>query len=108
MDDESWKEPIVARYPDWGTERWEAMWRDREPPAAIGQEVEGEVISRAPFGVWVEAGLGTPALLLAPTMAGPPRPGDYPAIGARLSARVNAVTPKGEIGLTQRPADSGS
>jgi len=109
MDEEDriWRDQIAVRYPEWGTERWKARWRETPAPVRVGQAVIGEVIARAPFGVWLEAGLGTPALLLVPYMMPVERrsPIEYPELGVRLECWVRAVGPEGEVGVTQRPLD---
>ncbi|QDV81895.1 hypothetical protein TBK1r_08180 [Stieleria magnilauensis] len=69
----------------------------------------GNVISRAPFGVWLDISVKQPALLLVVNVDGANKKGisfaDYPQIGIELTARINALGDKGEIGLTQQNPD---
>jgi hypothetical protein len=71
----------------------------------VGQMVSGRVIARAPFGVWLDIGVGRPALLLVVNMndAGvqPIAAQDYPPKGAIVDARISSLGAQGEIGLTQ-------
>ena len=103
----AWGEDIRARFPDWGTDAAQVRWPAVKAGLAVGQAVRGEVIARAPFGVWVDIAAGHPALLLVPEMAGarerPIRFEEYPALGAVVAARVVALGDRAEIGLTQHP-----
>ncbi|NOT61141.1 MAG: hypothetical protein HOP19_13055 [Acidobacteria bacterium] len=105
LENNDWREEIKSRFPDWQTdvaiERWPAIRKS----LSIGQPVSGEVIARAPFGVWVDINVGQPALLIVVNMkdAGMRRIAfdDYPPKGAVVLARINALGEQGEIGLTQ-------
>jgi ribosomal protein S1 len=103
----AWGEDIRARFPDWGTDAFSARWSTIKGALAVGQEVRGEVIARAPFGVWVDIGAGHPALLLVPEMAGacerPLRFEDYPQLGEVIEARIVSLGDRAEIRLTQNP-----
>ena len=106
-----WREEIHARFPDWATEGALARWPEARARLAVGRDVRGEVIARAPFGVWVDIDAGHPALLLVPEMTGaserPIRFEDYPPIGAELDARIIALNDRAEIALSQRPGPGG-
>jgi hypothetical protein len=65
-----WGEDIKARFPDWGTDHVLTIWPSIRQHVMIGQTVFGEVVARAPFGVWIDIGIGHPALLLVPEMLG--------------------------------------
>jgi ribosomal protein S1 len=103
----AWGEDIRARFPDWGTEAALARWPAIKAGLAVGQLVRGEVIARAPFGVWVDIGAGHPALLLVPEMAGAQersiRFEEYPELGAVVEARVVSLGDRAEISITQNP-----
>ena len=103
----TWGEDIRARFPDWGTDAALARWPAVKAGLAVGQAVRGEVIARAPFGVWVDIAAEHPALLLVPEMSGarerPIRFEEYPALGAVVEARVIALGDRAEISLTQHP-----
>ena len=66
----TWGEEIKARFPDWGTDQIFLSWPSIRQHVTVGQTVSGEAVARAPFGVWIDIGIGHPALLLVPEMAG--------------------------------------
>lgn len=103
----AWEEDIRARFPDWGTDAVLARWSAIRSCLSIGQLVRGEVIARAPFGVWVDVAAGHPALLLVPEMTGARERRimfeDYPALGSTVEARVVSLGDRGEIALSQHP-----
>jgi hypothetical protein len=101
----AWDDDIRARFPDWCTDAALARWPAVKAGLAVGRAVRGEVIARAPFGVWVDIGAGHPALLLVPEMAGadvrPIRFEEYPELGAVVEARIVSLGDHAEISLTQ-------
>jgi hypothetical protein len=104
---DAWRAQLRAHFSDWGTTAWEDLWRSRPAPASIGQRLIGQVIAMAEFGVWLDAGLGTPVLLLVPYMLNdaPLTIEMYPALGASLTCWVRTVGSTGEIGVTQHSPD---
>jgi predicted RNA-binding protein with RPS1 domain len=72
---------------------------------SAGQTVRGQVIARAPFGVWIDIDVGHPALLLVPEMRGARERRitfeQYPLIGTIVEARVICLGDRGQISLTQ-------
>jgi predicted RNA-binding protein with RPS1 domain len=103
----AWDEDIRAHFPDWGTDAVLARWPAIRSRLSIGHMVRGEVIARAPFGVWVDIAVGHPALLLVPEMAGAWERRivfeDYPPLGSTVEARIIALGDRGEIALSQNP-----
>jgi predicted RNA-binding protein with RPS1 domain len=103
----AWDGDIRGRFPDWGTDVALARWPEVRSRLSVGQAVRGEVVARAPFGVWVDIGAGHPALLLVPEMAGARlraiRFEEYPAPGTTVEARVISLGDRAEISLTQNP-----
>jgi hypothetical protein len=102
-----WCDEIRARFPDWGSEAAALRWPEVRGKLAVGQAVAGVVVARAPFGVWLDIGVGHPALLRVPEMERARERrltfADYPAIGAALRARVIWISDSQcEISLTQR------
>lgn len=97
-------------FPDWLTDAATERWPTIKQSLTIGQTVRGRVISRAPFGVWLDIGVNHPALLLVVNMDGAQDRritiDDYPQKGSELSARVNALGDRCEIGLTQQKPDA--
>jgi ribosomal protein S1 len=103
----AWDDDIRARFPDWGNDVARARWPNTRARLVVGQTVRGEVIARAPFGVWVDIAVGHPALLLVPEMADarfrPIQFAEYPALGAMVEARIVSLGDRAEIRLTQNP-----
>ena len=75
-----------------------------KPPGSVGRRSGTDWSSanrsrarwwRSPFGVWLDIGVGHPALLLVPEMEGAQRHritfDDYPAIGRTLEGRIVGI-----------------
>lgn len=109
MPEADWAADIRAVFPDWLTDSAIQRWPAIRGSLAVGQPISGKVISLAPFGVWLDIGVGQPALLLVVNMAGANSKRvtfeDYPRMGTVLDARINALGDRGQIGLTQQNPD---
>jgi transcriptional accessory protein Tex/SPT6 len=105
-----WDADIRAVFPDWQTDTAVERWSSIRESLRVGQTVTGKVVSRAPFGVWLDIDVDQPALLLVVNMDGANTRritfDDYPQIGIALTARINALGDRGEIGLTQQNPDT--
>ena len=83
-------------------------WNDVKARFKTGQEVEGRVVHKAPFGDFVDVGAGFPALLEITQMPEPP-PGqsasDLNPVGSTVKARIASFeeTHEKQIRLTQKP-----
>ena len=104
-DPTEWGAKLRARFPD--LQQSAELWERVKLQLAPGEEREGEVIARAPFGVWVDLGLGVPALQEVAEFedAGTRRYAleDYPAEGSKLVARITCFRDEGfQIYLSQR------
>ncbi len=86
----------------------EKNWNDVKARYMTGQEVEGRVVHKAPFGDFVDIGAGFPALLEIIQMPEPP-PGqsaaDLNPVGSAVKARIASFeeTPDKQIRFTQKP-----
>jgi ribosomal protein S1 len=83
-------------------------WNDVKARFKIGQEVEGRVVHKAPFGDFVDIGAGFPTLLEIIQMPVPlpgQSPGDLNPVGSAVKARIASFeeTPEKQIRLTQKP-----
>lgn len=109
MSQSGWAADIHNVFPDWETDSAAQRWPEIRQSITVGQAVNGRVISRAPFGVWLDIGVNQPALLLVVNMewANTKRITfeDFPEIGTVLTALKNALGDRGEIGLTQHLLD---
>ena len=105
--EDAWREQIRSRFPDWGTAAALARWPGNRARLSVGSVVRGEVIARAPFGVWVDIAAAHPSLLLVPEMAGARERRtvfeDYPAMGTVIEAWVVSLGERGEFALSQNP-----
>lgn len=85
-----------------------ADWERAKAALRPGDRISGVVIARYIFGVFIDLGVGFPALLEVIQFDPPPRRRpvdieDYPAIGSSVAARVVAFNDRNrQIGLTQR------
>jgi hypothetical protein len=92
---------LVAGNTDWGTklrQRFgngspdDSAWDQVKKRLPVGSQTTGEVVACAPFGVWLDIGVGFPALLEVPEIASATqrrlRIDDYPAEGEIVVARV--------------------
>lgn len=85
-------ENLLSHFPDFGTESALARWHDDREKLCVGQSVRGVVIARAQFGVWLDVGVGHPALLLVPEMAEARERSikfeEYPQLGVIVEASI--------------------
>ena len=104
-----WDAQLRAVFPDWQSDIVTERWPTIRETLKIGQTVTGKVVSRAPFGVWLDIHVNQPALLLVVNMDGANDRritfDDYPAFGSELTTRINALGDNGQIGLTQQKPD---
>jgi transcriptional accessory protein Tex/SPT6 len=104
---DSWGTDLRARFPDWLTPEALARWPENKTRLRIGQTIQGVVVARAPFGVWLDVDVGHPARLLVPDMAGaqikPIRFFDYPQLGETVEVTVIFLDDRrAEIDVSQR------
>ncbi len=83
-------------------------WNQLKQTLKIGQEVEGVVVHKAPFGDFIDIGMGFMALLeiiqmpeLTPDKY---RAGDYSPVGSKIKARICLFGDSNkQVLLTQKP-----
>jgi hypothetical protein len=101
----TWEQDIRSHFPDWGTCTALGRWKAARTRLSIGLQVRGEVIARAPFGVWVDIHVGHPALLLVTKMTGADERRiafeEYPQVGATVEAHIYSLGNDAEISLAQ-------
>jgi hypothetical protein len=77
-----------ARDPVAAQQEWNAV----KKRLAIGQPVSGIVVAKAPFGAWLDIGVGFPALLLIPDVAGLTpqsyRANEWCPVGSAITAEI--------------------
>ena len=100
-----WNDEIRAVFPNWDTDIALEQWPTVRLSLSVGQIISGRVISKAPFGVWLDIGVAFPALLLVVNMAEAKGRKiaceEFPNIGSSVSGRINVLGDQGEIGITQ-------
>lgn len=93
------------RSPDKGRE-----WSEARSGLAVGQMISGRAVDRRPLGVFVDVGVGFPALLEVVRFEGARQRRydlkDYPTVGDTITARVAAFNDGSrQVGLSQLEPD---
>src|SRR5262245_45228589 len=70
MKYEDWGRLLLDRFSPRDPESDQQDWEAVKQRLAVGQTVTGIVIAKALFGAWLDIGVGFPALLLIPDVAG--------------------------------------
>lgn len=61
--DPDWRDRLAAIFPDWeDSSARSTEWQRASVALAVGARVGGTVICRAPFGAWIDLGIGFPAM----------------------------------------------
>ncbi len=99
---------LNERFGDRMTPERQAEWGDAKSRLTVGGSIRGVVVTRMLFGVFIDVGVGFPALLEV-IQLGKTRQEHFkdieevPAVGDVVTARVVAFTDRNrEIDLTQR------
>jgi hypothetical protein len=104
---DEWPEILARRFPQRDSSQIELEWSLLKDRVAVWQSVTGTVLAKAPFGAWIDIGVGFPSLLLIPEIAGL-SPKQYQAdewcpIGSEVTAWVRGFNdPHRQIVLTQK------
>ena len=69
MPYENWRELLAERFPARDPEVERREWDTLKDGLAVGQVISGVVVSKAPFGAWLDINVGFPGLLLIPDVA---------------------------------------
>ncbi len=111
MVNDEWDADVRSHFPDWQTDVARERWPDIRRSLSVGQSVSGEVIARAPFGVWLDIDVPQPALLLVVNMRNAKTRritfDGYPVRGATIQARINALGDDGETSWPRLEASPG-
>jgi hypothetical protein len=91
-----WDNKLKERFPGYGSHDRDQAWEELKRQLVVGQSVTGVIVTRAPFGAWIDLGIGFPALLeiicidgLTPERY---RAGDWCPIGSEVTAFVGDFT----------------
>jgi ribosomal protein S1 len=92
MEFSDWGRLLAERFPKSKNDETEQKWAALQQRIAIGQLVTGVVVAKAPFGAWVDLGVGFPGLLEIICIAGLTRESyranDWCPIGSEITAYV--------------------
>ncbi|PWQ96407.1 hypothetical protein [Leucothrix arctica] len=101
-----WDEILKDEFGDYASEEHEDRWLGVTKDLERGDPVEGVVLAHSTFGVWVDIGLGFPALIeiihivnMTPEKY---RKDDYYPPGSKIEAMIRSCTTRGhQIRLEQ-------
>ncbi|MGE3407532.1 MAG: hypothetical protein AB7I37_12005 [Pirellulales bacterium] len=100
-------EELRACFGDYESDERSQAWQDIKSSLQVGSLVSGRVVARRAFGVFVDIGLGFPALILVVKLNDAEKAPYtsmemYPAIGDTVEGRVCAFADHNrQIGLSQ-------
>jgi ribosomal protein S1 len=60
---DDWRRLLSERFPERDPDTTRREWEALRGRLAIGQALTGVVVTKAPFGAWLDVGLGFPALI---------------------------------------------
>lgn len=112
MDVVNVNDVLAGLFPGYLSPERAAAWEAAKNRFALGSKVQGNVVAKFHFGVFVDINAGFPSLLLVVRMRGADQHPymsmeRYPAIGSAVEARVCGWTGGShrQIGLTQLERD---
>jgi hypothetical protein len=89
---DDWRRLLSEQFPPRDPATTQREWEALKRQLVVGQPVTGTVVAKAPFGAWIDLGLGFPALLTITVMAGltPERyhADEWCPLGSRVTAFV--------------------
>ncbi len=102
-----WKKALCKRFPHRLESDVAMDWERVKVRLSVGAEVTGEVVARAPFGAWLDIGIGFPALLeiieLTDLTHEAYRIGDWCPLGSQVCAWVTGFKDdQRQVYLSQR------
>lgn len=106
----NWSTEVRRVFGDVSSGDQAAAWNDAKQACPIGTRVCGRVRLKPPFGLWLDVGIGFPALLLVTRFDRPITAGEFarsaPEIGDEVSATVFLHNDEArQLVLTQRPLE---
>jgi ribosomal protein S1 len=110
MNYADWGQRLSERFPSRDAAETEKEWAAVKQRITVGDSVTGIVFAKAPYGAWLDVGVGFPALLEIICIAGMTREryraDDWCPFGTEVTARVGSFNDSShQIGLWQvKPA----
>ena len=91
----NWSEVIKEIFGDFESEERSDDWEKVKASLKKDEEVSGTVVARAPFGVWLDLGVGFPALIETIVITGMDRnmyeEDNYCPVGSIVRAKVSGI-----------------
>ena len=103
---------LAAHFPQYDSPEMEADWTALKQRLPTGTSVKGRVVHREQFGVFVDIGVGFPALILVVRFEDADTTSytsidDYPELNADVVGHIYVFDDaKRQIGVTQQPRES--
>jgi len=108
MTEQNWHDEIKRIFGDYESPELESDWQAVVESLAVGQSITGKVVARAHFGVWIDLGVGFPALLQIVMMRDMDHAtyvaDEWCPVGSQVEAQVRRLNER-RIGLEQIPFD---
>ena len=108
MVDVNWRNEIERTFGDYESPELESAWQAVIQSLKLGQSGTGEVVARAPYGAWIDLGVGFPALLQIIMMRDMDHEtylaDEWCPVGSQVEAQVRILNDR-QIGLEQFPFD---
>ncbi|MEX0714067.1 MAG: methyltransferase domain-containing protein [Pirellulales bacterium] len=106
MEAPTWLDSLGERFPRALPAQVRQDWQSLKERYEVGRPVEGVVVAKAPFGAWIDLGIGFPALLEADLVANLTpdlyRAGAWCPVGSQVAASIRAlVDSRQEVHLQQ-------
>lgn len=99
MEYSDWGRVLEERFPTRDRDDTEREWGELQQRIPVGAEVTGVVVAKAPFGAWIDLGVGFPALLQIICIAGLTpdryRADDWCPVGSEVTAFVGDYRERG-------------
>lgn len=109
---DSWQLLLSEKFPPRDPALVQVEWDAMKQRLAVGQTVSGTVVAKADFGAWLDIGIGFPALIFVPDVAGL-APDSYindqwcPPVGSAITAEIVLFAdPKHVVRVSQRTVDA--
>ena len=101
-----WGQRLSERFPFRDADEAEREWASLKDRLSPGQSVTGIVVTKAPFGAWLDIGVGFPALLEIVCIAGltPERyqADEWCPVGSEVTALIGTFNDRNhQVGLWQ-------
>ncbi|REJ69175.1 MAG: hypothetical protein DWQ31_05675 [Planctomycetota bacterium] len=103
-----WSAEVARIFGDVSSDDRIAAWNGVKRSCPVGSIVSGAVMLKAPFGLWLDVGVGFPALLLITRLEHPTTSREYEDFGSQVGNEIRATVyrhddKKRTLVLTEKP-----